>query len=82
MLISDSAAVNAQNQLDSENVMCGRVCLKISRDKIEFMMVGNWSSSLKLRVSTGTINQVQDFKYLGSWQLNCTKDFEVRKALA
>jgi hypothetical protein len=48
----------------------------------EFMMVGNLSSSLELRVSTGTIYQVQDFKCLGSCLLNCSKDFEVRKALA
>jgi hypothetical protein len=45
-------------------------------------MVGNWASSLELRGSTGTINLVKDFKDLGSWQLNCTRDFEIRKALA
>jgi hypothetical protein len=28
------------------------------------------------------INLVKDFKYLGSWLLNCTKVFEIRKALA
>ena len=81
MLISDDAG-NAQKQLNSVDVMARRVGLKINRAKTEFMMVGNWSSSLELRVSTGTINQVNDFKYLGSWLLDCTKDFEIRKALA
>jgi hypothetical protein len=46
------------------------------------MMVGNWASPIELRVSSGTINLVKDFKYLGSWLLNCTKDFEIRMALA
>jgi hypothetical protein len=46
------------------------------------LLVGNWASPIELRVSTGTINLVKDFKYLGSWLLNCTKDFEIRKALA
>jgi hypothetical protein len=45
-------------------------------------MVGNGASPIELRVSTGTINLVKDFKYLGSWLLNCTKDFDIRKALA
>jgi hypothetical protein len=37
---------------------------------------------MELRVSTGTIHLVKDFKYLGSWLLNCTKDFEISKAIA
>jgi hypothetical protein len=45
-------------------------------------MVGNRASPIELRVSTGSINLVKDVKYLGSWLLNCTKDFEIRKALA
>jgi hypothetical protein len=81
MLISDDAT-NSQKQLDSVDIMARRVGLKINRAKTEFMMVGNWSSPIELRVSTGTINLVDDFKYLGSWLLNCTKDFEIRKALA
>jgi hypothetical protein len=46
------------------------------------MMVGNSATIIELRFSTGTIKLVKDFKYLGSWLLNCTKDFEIRKALA
>jgi hypothetical protein len=62
--------------------MARRVGLKINREKTEFMMVGNRSYPIELRVSTGSINLVKDFKYLGSWQLYCTKDFEITKALA
>jgi hypothetical protein len=81
MLISDDA-INSQKQLDSVDIMACKVGLKINRAKTEFMMVGNWASPIELRVSTGSINLVKDFKYLGSWLLNCTKDFEIRKALA
>jgi hypothetical protein len=56
--------------------MARRVGVKIRRAETEFMMAGKWSSSLEVRVSTGTINRVQDFKYLGSWLLDCTKDLE------
>jgi Reverse transcriptase (RNA-dependent DNA polymerase) len=81
MLISDDA-INSQKQLDSVDIMARKVGLKINRAKTEFMMVGNWASPIELRVSTGSINLVKDFKYLGSWLLNCKKDFEIRKALA
>jgi hypothetical protein len=57
--------------------MARKVGLKINRAKTEFMMVGNWASPIELRDSTGTINLVKDFKYLGSWLLNSTKDFEI-----
>jgi Reverse transcriptase (RNA-dependent DNA polymerase) len=72
MLILDDA-INSQKQLDSVDTMARRVGLKINRAKTEFMMVGNWASPIELRVSTGTINFVKYFNYLGSWQLNCTK---------
>jgi hypothetical protein len=80
MLISDDA-IDSQKQLDSVDIMARRGDLKINRAKTEFMMVGNWASPIELRVSTGTVNLVKDFKYIGSW-LNCTKDFEIGKALA
>jgi hypothetical protein len=49
--------------------MARRVGLRIKRAKNESMMVGDWSSSLKLRVSIRTTIQGQDFKYLESWLL-------------
>jgi hypothetical protein len=81
MLISDNT-INSQKQLDSVDIMARKVGLKINRAMTELMMVGNWASLIELRVSTGTINLVKDFKYLGSWLLSCKKDFEIRKALA
>jgi hypothetical protein len=62
--------------------MARKVGLKINRAKTELMMVGNWASTIELRVPTATINFVKNFKYLGSWLLNCTEDFEIRTALA
>jgi hypothetical protein len=81
MLTSDDA-INSQKQLDSIEIMARKVGLKISRAKTEFVMVENWTSLIELRVSTGTINLVKNFKYLGSWLLSCAENFEIRKALA
>jgi hypothetical protein len=61
--------------------MARRVGLKISRERTEFIMVGNWAFPVELCISTGTIKLVKDFKYLGSWLLNCSKDFEIKNAL-
>jgi hypothetical protein len=60
MLISDHA-INSQKQLDAVDIMARGVSLKI-----ELMMLGNMASPIELRVSTGTINLVEVFKYLGS----------------
>jgi hypothetical protein len=81
MLVSDDA-INSYKQLDAVDIMPRRVGLKINKAKTEFMMIANWASPIELRVSTSKINLVKDFKYLGSWLLNCIKDFEIRKALA
>jgi hypothetical protein len=53
--------------------MARRVGSKINR---------HWAPPIELRVSTGTINLVRDFKYLVPWLLDCMKDFEIRNALA
>jgi hypothetical protein len=81
MLLSDDT-INSQKQLDLVDIVARKVGLKINRAKTEFTMVGNWASPIELRVSTSTINLVRDFKYLGCWLLNCSKDFEIRNALA
>jgi hypothetical protein len=65
MLASDDA-INSQKQLNSVNIMARLVGSKINR-----------KSPIQLRVSA---NLVEDFKYSGSWVLDCTKDFEIRKA--
>jgi hypothetical protein len=45
-----ASAANAQIWLDSIKIMARRVGLEISKTKTEFMLVGNWSSSLELRI--------------------------------
>jgi hypothetical protein len=45
MLTSDDA-INSQKQLDSVDIMAGKVELKVNRAKTEFMMVGNWASPI------------------------------------
>ena len=42
----------------------------------------NYTHTFDIRVESGVLRRVSDFKYLGSWLLNCNKDFEVRRALA
>jgi hypothetical protein len=44
--------------------------------------VGRWESPVCISLSTGSIKQVEDFKYLGSWLIDCSKDMKVREALA
>ena len=45
--------------------------------------VGRWDTGpVVLNLATGPIKQVDDFKYLGSWLRDSTKDFRVWDALA
>jgi hypothetical protein len=62
--------------------MARKVGWKSNRAKTEFMMVRNLASPIEENFSTGTIDIVKDIKYLGSWLLNSTQDFEIRKTLA
>ena len=66
-----------------------KVGLKINHSKTEYMLVGNWeaerstTAGTRITLNSGSVlKEVADFKYLGSWLLNSTKDFLVRKALA
>ena len=66
-----------------------KVGLKINHSKTEYMQVGNWeaerstAAGTRITLNSGNVlKEVADFKYLGSWLLNSTKDFLVRKALA
>jgi hypothetical protein len=83
MLLSDSDK-NIQIMLNSIESFALKVGLKINRDKTEFMLIGNWVNKheILISLSSGKINAVDDFKYLGSWLLNSSKDFETRKILA
>ena len=59
-----------------------KVGLKINRVKTEYLLVGDWDTSVSFNLSTGPIKKVDDFKYLGSWLMDCSKDLKVREALA
>ena len=48
------------------------------------MLIGEWTKPdrIKIRIKDGALKQVTDFKYLGSWISNSTKDFQIRRDLA
>ena len=56
--------------------------LKINRKKTEYMLVGDFKSDPGLTVIESPIAHVDDFKYLGSWVVSSSKDFEVQRAQA
>jgi len=74
--------VNAQSMLTAVESVARRIGLNINLSKTEFIAIGLWEEPFSLHVAKGSIKQVVDFKYLGSWLLNSFKDFEVREALA
>ena len=57
------------------------VGLNINLKKSEYRL-GKFTESTELTPTTGLIKQVKDLKYLGSWLMNCEKEFSVRKDLA
>jgi Reverse transcriptase (RNA-dependent DNA polymerase) len=81
MLTSDNIK-NAQSMLSSIEHHAQLVGLNINLKKTEYILVGDFTESIELSLSSGLIKQVKDFKYLGSWLMNCEKDFSVRKELA
>ena len=87
-LLSNSVT-NGQVMLLAIETWAAKVGLKINHSKTEYMLVGNWeaerstAAGTRITLSSGSVlKEVADFKYLGSWLLNSTKDFLVRKALA
>ena len=56
--------------------------LRINVSKTVFLLVGVWTEPVTISLVSGSIKQVSDFKYLGSWLMDCSKVFEVRKALS
>jgi hypothetical protein len=75
----------AQKLLLSVEKWALKVGLKINVDKTVYLLVGNWDKSLtiNLQLSSGVkLQAVNDFKYLGSWLLNSTNDFKIRKGAA
>ena len=61
-----------------------KVGLRINQKKSEYILVGAWGDTKQreIKVSTGTLKRVEDYKYLGSWLLNSKADFTIHKDLA
>ena len=82
-LLSDNM-VDAQCLLSAVEEWALAVGLRINKKKTEYMRLGDFStcSHPPLRVLTGEILEVDDFRYLGCWMADSAKDFSVRRALA
>lgn len=74
MLVSDNSS-NAQRMLSNIEISAPRVGLLINLSLTEFLLVGSWNSLIQIKLSPGFIKQVSDFKYLGSWLMDCSKDY-------
>ena len=74
----------AQDMLDAVEREAEIVGLIINREKTEYLMIGDWDSypEFTLRIRSGEIVKVADFKYLGSLVVSSSVDFRKRKLLA
>jgi hypothetical protein len=70
---------NVQIMLNYIERVALKVGLKINRMKTEFLLIGKWDASVSLTISSGPIKKVDDFKYLGSWLMDCGKDFRLER---
>ena len=84
IMLTSENIMNAQIMLSAIETTATKVGLNINRFKTEYMVVGNKlkGSETALYIKSGEISKVDDFKYLGSWLLNCEKDFASRRELA
>ena len=75
---------NAQTLLTAVEENAAAVGLHINLQKTEYIRIGDFSNDNHpvLRVSSGDIAEVTDFRYLGSWIMSLCKDFAVRCACA
>ena len=66
------------NRLEKEALKVG---LRINQKKTEYILVGDWGSKRQknIKISSGPLKRVEDYKYLGSWLLNSQTDFENRR---
>ena len=72
----------AQELLQRVQTSVAKVGLKINTKKTKFMST-NQTGFVKLHTTDGTnLDEVQDFKYLGSWMESTAKDVKQRKAAA
>ena len=80
-----SSINNAKKLLKSIEKIAATVGLFINLDKTEYIMVGDWKIEdykKEIKINEGKIKLVTDFKYLGSWVMSSSRDFEIRKESA
>ena len=82
-LLSGTMA-SAQTPLTAVEENAAAVGLRINMKKTGYIRIGDFFSDSHptLRVSSGEIAEVTDFRYLGSWIMSSQKDFVVRCACA
>ena len=79
-LFSDSRE-DAQSLLTLVVNAAKSVGLNINEDKTEYMTI-NIPNNTELQANGKTLNRVDNFKYLGSWVENTSKDLKIRKGQA
>ena len=84
IVLFGSSIANAQKLVTRLEKAALKVGLKINQSKTEYILVGDWGNRKQksIRIKSGLLNRVEDYKYLGSWLLNSTTDFNIRKDLA
>ena len=84
IVLLSGTMTNAQTLLTAVEKNAAAVGLHINLQKIEYIRIGVFSNDNHpaLRVSSGDIAEVSDFRYLGSWIMSPHKDFAVRRACA
>jgi hypothetical protein len=84
LVLLGSTIPKAQKLLNSLEKAALKVGLRINQSKTEYILVCDWGDKKPrdIKISTGSLKRVDDYKYLGSWLLNSTTDFKVRRDLA
>ena len=62
--------------------VCGQIGLKCNLGKTEFLTEGIDNPGQLTSLSGEKIKRVSDFKYLGSWIADSTRDIKTSKAIA
>ena len=74
--------INFGNIVAKENTL--RMVSALQLQSLEYILVGDWGirKQKSIRISSGLLHRVEDYKHLGSQLLNSTTDFNIRKDLA
>ena len=84
IVLLGSTIPKAQKLVNSLEKAALKVGLRINQSKTEYIFVGDWGDRKQrdIKIAAGPLKRVEDYKYLGSWLLNSTTDFKIRKDLA